>query len=88
MFVPGGIFAVGAKVLSKAKTFVKLAKIASKLKIANKLKTAANVFKKPVVKAATSGGAYSGFRSYVDRARTQTRTTRQGTCLEAPQQAA
>jgi hypothetical protein len=75
MFLPGGLIGVGAKVLSKAKMFVKLAKVAAKLKIANKLKTAANVFSKPTVKAATSGGAYSGFRSFIDRARTQTQTT-------------
>ncbi|OEG70993.1 hypothetical protein ATZ36_03405, partial [Candidatus Endomicrobiellum trichonymphae] len=67
MLIPGGLIGVGAKVLSKAKTFVKLAKVAAKLKIANKLKTAANVFSKPTVKAATAGGAYSGFRSFVDR---------------------
>jgi hypothetical protein len=66
MFIPGGALAVGAKVLSKAKTFAKLAKIAAELKIANKLKGAAKVFANPVVKAATSGGAYSGFRSFID----------------------
>jgi hypothetical protein len=66
IFIPGGALAVGAKVLSKAKMFVKLAKVAEKLKIANKLKTAANVFSNPTVKAATSGGAYSGFRSFID----------------------
>jgi hypothetical protein len=66
MFVPGGALAVGAKVLSKVKTFAKLAKVASKLKIANKIKTVAKVANQPVVKAATAGGAYSGFRSLVD----------------------
>jgi hypothetical protein len=68
MFVPGGIFAADAKVLSKAKTFVKLAKVAAKLKTAGKLKKIAKVVaSNPTAKAAASGGAYSGFRSYVDK---------------------
>jgi hypothetical protein len=65
-FVPGGLIGVGAKILSKAKTFVKLAKVASKLKIANKIKNVAKVVNQPDVKAASTGGAYSGFRSFVD----------------------
>jgi hypothetical protein len=55
MFIPGGIFAAGAKVLSKIRP---LAAVATKLKLANKLKNVAKIFKKPVVKAAASGGAY------------------------------
>jgi hypothetical protein len=55
---------VGAKVLSKIRP---LAQVASKLKLAGKLKKVANAFKKPVVKAAVSGGgAYSRIRSNID----------------------
>ncbi|OEG71611.1 hypothetical protein ATZ36_13725 [Candidatus Endomicrobiellum trichonymphae] len=61
--LPGGIFATGAKVLSKIRPLVA---VATKLKLANKLKNVVNVLKKPVVKAATSGGAYSAVRSNID----------------------
>jgi hypothetical protein len=62
-FLPGGIFAAGAKVLSKIRPLVA---VATKLKLANKLKNVVKVFKKPVVKAAASGGTYSAVRSNID----------------------
>jgi hypothetical protein len=62
-FLPGGIFLTGAKALSKIRP---LAAVATKLKLANKLKNIVNVFKKPVVKAAASGGTYSAVCSNID----------------------